>query len=108
MLTKKFTEITNPKTWDLSKTEDIILTQKGSSEKRVVINFKRYEELKKSINLLLQQITLNSELEDDIDWDLHIEDFKNILKNDNFTEITDDHYFERLVRKIKSKDNSKN
>ncbi|MBC8180040.1 hypothetical protein H8E88_02845 [candidate division KSB1 bacterium] len=71
------------------------------------MSLERYKELKNSIKLLLKQITLDSELEDGIDWNLHIEDFKNILKNGSFKKITESHYFEKLARNWCVKDKSR-
>jgi len=61
MQVKDFSEITDPETWELSKSEDIIFTKAGTSGKRVMMTLERYKELKKSLNVLLEQNTFDPE-----------------------------------------------
>jgi len=100
MLIKQFTEMRDPKTWDLAKDEDIIITRKGTAEQRVLINYKTYESIKKMLFRLQRQLELTFE-DDDIDWLPYIQDFKDVLETSNFKEIEPD-YFENLARKIKT------
>ena len=101
MLVKQFTEMRNPQTWDLAEHEDIIITRKGKNEQRVLINFKTYEKLKKTFFWLQEQISQENETEDNIDWSLYIQDFKDILNSGRFKKVGDN-YFENRARRLMS------
>jgi hypothetical protein len=58
MRVKQFAELTNPEIWDLSENDDIIIAKEGSKDQRVLINFKTYESLKKTLLNLQQQVTI--------------------------------------------------
>lgn len=102
MLIKEFTDIKNPEIWDLSETEDIIITRKNSSHKRVLINYENYKILKDALNQYRQHL-LTAKDADEFDLNPHLEDLNTIVKQGNFKDITNQpHYFENLARKIKS------
>lgn len=102
MLIKKFVDIKNPEIWDLSKTDDIIITKEDCDDHRVLINFKTYKDLKEML-LKLQQQNSSSNLADQFDFNPHLQDFIDILNHDQFEDITDnDTYFPDFTRSIKS------
>jgi len=102
MLIKQFTEMRNPKIWDLSENDDIIITRKGQNEQRVLINFKTYEAMKKTL-ANRKHLSQQSQSADSFDLSPYLQDFIDILQNDEFEDITDDdHYFENFVRELKT------
>lgn len=102
MLIKEFADIKNPEIWDLSETDDIIITKEDSDDQRVLINFKTYKDLKEML-LKLQQQDSSSNLADQFDFNPHLQDFIDILNHDQFEDITDnDTYFQDFTRSIKS------
>jgi len=104
MLIKEFDDIKNPEIWDLSETEDIIITKENTDNKRVLINYDHYKILKNTLNQYRQN-PLTVKDADEFDLNPHLEDLDTIVKNGNFKDITDQpYYFENLARKIKSLD----
>ena len=102
MLIKRFNEIKDLEIWDLSETDDIILTKEDSDDQRVLINFKTYKDLKEML-LKLQQQDSGSNLADQFDFNPHLQDFIDILNHGQFEDITDnDTYFQDFARSIKS------
>jgi hypothetical protein len=82
--------------WDLSKTDDIILTRKDREDQRVLINYKTYQTFK---DLLFQIQQSDSGLTSSHQFDLnpHLQDLIDILNQDQFEDITDvDHHFQIL------------
>ncbi len=101
MLIKEFADIKNPEIWDLSETDDIIITREGSDDQRVLINFKTYRDLKEML-LKLQQQDSDSKSADQFNFNPHLQDFIDILNHDQFEDITDEgNYFQNLARSIK-------
>ena len=101
MLIKQFTEMRNPKISDLAEHEDIIVTRKGKNDRRVFINFKTYEKLKKALFWLQEQISQENDIEDNIDWSLYVQDFKDILNSGRFKKVGEN-YFENRARRLMS------
>lgn len=102
MHVKNFDDLNKSEIWDLSENEDIIFTKKNTDNKRVLVNYKSYQILKKSLNQYFQtQLKINDG--DQFDFNPFIEDLNTIVKNGNFTDIADQpHYFENLARLLKS------
>jgi len=101
MLIKEFTEMTDPEVWNLSENDDIIIFRKDSNQQRVLINYKTYQNLKDSL-IKLQQQNSNS-LTTQFDLNPYLQDFIDIIQNDQFEDITDDdNYFQNFTRRIKS------
>ena len=99
MIHKNFAEITNPETWDLSKNEDIIFTKDKTKNCRVLVNYQKY---KISIDTLYQYHQ-NQSNEINFDLNPYLDELNEIVKNDNFKDITDQpNYFENMVHKLKS------
>lgn len=83
MLIKEFSDINNPEIWDLSETEDIIITKENTDNKRVLTNYDHYKILKASLDQYRQnQLTLKGA--DEFDFNPHLEHLNTIVKNGNF------------------------
>jgi hypothetical protein len=102
MQIKQFNEMVSPDIWDLSATDDIILTRKDREDQRVLINYKTYQTLKEAISQL-QQADSELTLMNQFDLNPYLQDFIDILNQDQFEDITDDdNYFRNVARSIKS------
>ena len=102
MLIKEFADMKNPEIWDLSETEDIIITKENTDHKRVLINYNNYEILKDALNQYRQN-PLTVRDADEFDLNPHLEDLNTIVNNGNFKDITGQpHYFENVLQKLKS------
>ncbi len=96
MLIKQFTDLSNPELWKLSEKDDVIINKEGSNEQRVLINYETYKSIKETV-------TGSKHHADPFDLNPFLQDFIDILQNDQFEDITNnDHYFENFVRKVKS------
>ena len=104
MRVKQFIEISDPEIWDLSKNEDIIITNENPNDQRVLVNYENYKKIKNA----LKQYTRNERTVKDADeFDLNpfLEDLNTIVKNGHFEDITDQpNYFEKMARRVKSID----
>ncbi len=108
MLIRESKKNISPEIWALSEKDDVIITKENSAEQRVIINYKIYESIKQALTDR-KKIKQQSNSAESFDLNPYLQDFIDILQNDQFEDITDDdHYFENFARKIKSKDNSKN
>jgi len=99
MLTKQFTDLSNPELWKLSEKDDVIINKEGSNEQRVLINYETYKSIKEAVAVSKH----HAHSADSFDLNPYLQDFIDILQNDQFEDITNnDHYFENFVRKVKS------
>jgi hypothetical protein len=104
MQIKQINEMVSPDIWDLSATDDIILTRKDREDQRVLINYQTYQRLKQAISQL-QQADSSMAIQDQFDLNPLLQDFIDILNQDQFEEITDDdNYFRNFARSIKSRE----
>ena len=102
MQVKQFNKIADPEIWALSETDDVIITKGDSNEQRVLINYKTYQTIKQALANRSKSNTTSMSA-DSFDLDPFLQDFIDILNNDQFEDITDDdHYFENFVRNIKT------
>ncbi len=100
MQIKQFNNISDSDIWELSKTDDIIITKEGSEEQRVLINFETYKAIKQAL-ANRSRISDNLARAESFDLNPFLQDLINIVNTDQFENITDnDHYFENFVRKL--------
>jgi len=102
MLIKEFADLKRAEIWDLSETNDIIITKEDSDDQRVLINYKTYQKPKEML-FKLQQQNSDTMLADQFDFNPFVQDFTDIFHKDKSEDITDkDNYFQNFSRSIKS------
>jgi hypothetical protein len=98
VLSENFSNINDPKIWELSKHDDIILSKDDTDEYRVLVNYENYKALKELISQLKSgQLIINDS--DEFDLNPHLEDLNAIVKNGQFEDISNQpHYFRKMAQ----------
>ena len=98
MLIRESKQNISPEVWALSEKDDVIFTKENSDDQRVLINYKTYESMKQSLTNY-KQLNQKPSSAETFDLNPHLQDLIDIVKNDQFEDITDqDHYFRNFVR----------